>query len=202
MLPLKKRIGSSGFTLLELLISITLLGIFFTVFFSAFSSSIYDYFDLQTTTNDFSSLSVASQRIGNVIRGTTDFVSLNDNDVTLYAYFYPNDSNVSLIHYYINSQNNQVLADVTPMTANPPTGTPITAQKKTYIILNNYTNSSNVNLFTYLNDSGNVISTPVTNEHLVNGVTIKMAVPGSKTRQNGNQTIQITVSLRNRKTNL
>ena len=196
------RNRSEGFTLLELLVVMILLGIFFVVFFAAFSSSIYDYFDLQKTTDDFSSLAVASQRMSNVIRGTTDIVSLNNNDLSLYAYFYPNDATVSLIHYYLNSQNTALLVDVTPMTANPPSGTPIPAQMKTYTILSNYTYVNNVNLFTYLNDTGTALSLPIVNEHIVSGVTITMAVPGSSTRQNGNQTMQLTVNLRNRKTNL
>jgi prepilin-type N-terminal cleavage/methylation domain-containing protein len=193
---------SGGFTLVELLVSITLLGIFAATFSQAFDLSIFGFFDLQSNALEFSTLAESSERIADVIRGTTDFVSLGNNNVTLYAYFYPSDTYASLIHYYLNTQNNQLLADVTPMTANPPFGTPIASQMHTYTIINNYYDASGVNLFTYLDASGGVLTVPVSNEHLVTSVLINLAVPGSSTTANNNQSMQLTVFLRNRKTNL
>lgn len=194
--------SSSGFTLLEVLVVITLLGIFTSAFFAAYNSSIYSFFDVQHTGAEFSTLAASSQRIADVLRGTTDFVSLGNNDVSLYSYFYPSDTYVSLIHYYLNAQNNILYADVTPMTANPPTGTPITAQEKTYTIIDTYYKVSGVNLFTYLDASGTALGLPVSDEHLVKGVQIILTVPGSQNVANSSQTMELTVSLRNRKTNL
>ncbi len=172
------------------------------IFFTVFNTSITQYFNLQKTGSQFSDLAFSSQRVANVLRGTTDFIDIGNNDVTVYAYFYPNNTYVSKIRYYLNAQNNVLLADVTPMTANPPTGVPITGSKKTYTIIENYYKAPSVNLFTYLDASGNTLTLPVSDQHIIKGMQVVLAVPGTGASPNSNQTMTLNISLRNRKTNL
>jgi hypothetical protein len=91
------------------------------------------------------------------------------------------------------------MADLTPMTANPPQGTPIVAKKRTFSIIDNYYQASGVKLFTYLDATGNTLSTPIADLQTVKAIRVTVA---AKTSNNTNQTMNVQVSLRNRKTNL
>lgn len=191
-----------GFTLFEMVITIALIGAISAVFFSGFNTLVFQYFKNQKTATQFSDLAFASQRIANVLRGTTDFIAVGENDVTVYAYFYPNNEYVSQIRYYLNGTNTSLMADVTPMSANPPTGTPVTASKRTYTIIPNYFKASGVNLFSYLDASGNTLALPVSDQHIIKGINIVLAVPKVDATSTTGQTMTLNVSLRNRKTNL
>ena len=61
-------------------------------------------------------------RVATVLRGATDINSAASADITLYSYFYPTDTYVSLVHYYLQTSGKvtQLMADVTPLSANPP----------------------------------------------------------------------------------
>ncbi len=192
----------SGFTIVELTVSLTLAAIVSTIFFMGFNTSLNQYLYLQKAGTQFSELATSSQRVATVLRGTTDFIALGDNDVTVYAYFYPNNTYVSQIRYYLNAQNDALLADVTPMSANPPNGIPVTANKKTYTVISNYHKVPGINIFTYLDASGNALSLPVSDQHVVKGMKVVLAVPGSESSSDTGQTMTLSVSLRNRKTNL
>lgn len=192
--------GQEGFTLVELLVVISLVAIMFVSFSSFFTNYLILYTKYQTDASDFGELSAQSQRIADVLRGTTDIVSESANDLTVYAYFSPADTYVSLTHYYLNAAGTAVMVDVTPMTANPPIGTPIAAQAKTYEIISSYYQPPGGSLFNYYDASGTQLSLPIPDEHSIIEIQVNLAEPGSHTK-NG-QNLSITVSLRNRKTNL
>lgn len=172
------------------------------VAFSVFNTLINQYFGLQKDGSEFTNLASQSQRIANVLRGTTDIVSESDSDLTVYAYFSPNDTYVSQVHYYLNGGSTTLYADITPMTANPPIGSLITAQKTTHTIINDYHVLSGLKLFVYLDDSGTVMSLPIADEHSIKRIQINLAVPADHPTPGGNQQISLQVELRNRKTNL
>lgn len=197
-----KTAKQSGFTLIEIMVVITLIGIVATFSYTVFNSSISDYLTLQKNSLLFGDLSNGSQRIAMVTRGLTDITAANDNDMTLYGYFAPNDTYVSLIKYYLNPTKTTLFADVTPMTANPPTGTPITANKKTYVIIGNFFAKPGVNTFVYLDSVGQTLSTPIADLHTIKGLQINLGVPITSPTADGSRTISVQVSLRNRKTNL
>ena len=188
----------AGFTLVELLVVISVVAVLFVSFATFFTDYIILYTKYQQDATNFTELASQSQRISDVLRGLTDIVSANSNDLTVYAYFSPNDTYVSLTRYYVSG--NQVNVDITPMTANPPIGTPITANKKTYTIISNLYQPAGGSLFNYYDASGTQLSAPVSDEHSILQIQVNLAEPGSQTK-NG-QNLSVTVSLRNRKTNL
>jgi len=178
---------------------LTLTVIIALAFFQFFRSNLYLYLSLQSDASNFTDAAAQEQRISSVVRGLTDFISASDTDLQIYAYFFPSDAYVSQVHYYLNAGGTQLLADVAPMSANPPTGTPITAQKKTYTIVDNFKQSSGVKLFVYLDASNLVLPTPVSDTTAIKAVQINLAVAASG---GSNQAITTQVSLRNKKTNL
>ena len=197
----RTRINELGYTLVEMVVTLVLIGIVSTVFFTSFTTIVTQYLYLQKSGIQFSELAASSQRLANVLRGTTDFVATADNEVTVYAYFFPNNAYVSQIRYYLNAQSNQLLADVTPMSANPPIGTPVTANKVTYTVITNFYKDPSINLFTYLDASGNTLPLPVSDQHIIKGMRLVLASPGSGS-SNATQSMTLNISLRNRKTNL
>ena len=190
----------AGFTIVELLIVISLVAIIFISFGTFFTNYIILYSKYQTDAGNFTELSNQSTRIADVMRGLTDIVSESANSMTIYAYFSPVDSYTSLVKYYVSANGKAIMVDVTPMTANPPIGTPISAQTKTYTIISNFYQPSGGSLFTYYDASGTALTLPISDEHSIMEIQVNLAEPGSHT-QNG-QNLSVTVSLRNRKTNL
>ncbi len=190
----------SGFTLVELLVVIILSVLLFIVFGTFFTNNLTLYTHYQSDASNFTELASESQRVAQVLRGLTDIISESSNDLSVYAYFSPADTYVSIVHYYLSANGTALMADVTPMTANPPTGSPITASEKTYTIISNYYQPSGSNLFTYYDASGTALTLPLSDEHSVVEIGVNLAEPGSHTKTG--QQLNITVSLRNRKTNL
>jgi prepilin-type N-terminal cleavage/methylation domain-containing protein len=196
----KHRSSKAGFSLIELMVVIVLIGIMSTAMFTFFKSSLFNYLNLQKTASNFTDLAGQSHRIGNVIRGATDLIDVQNSSAEMYAYFYPTDAYVSKIKYYLNAGGTVLLADVTPMTANPPVGTPITASKRTYTIIPSFKQVAGVNLFEYLNSAGTNLTPPVSDLHTVKTIRINLSAQTAVT--SGSQSIKLEVNLRNRKTNL
>ena len=190
----------AGFTLVELLVVISLVAIIFVTFASFFTNYLILYSQYQKDCMAYSELSQQSQRVAQVGRGATDIVAADANEMTFYAYFSPVDSYVSQVRYYLNPSKTALLVDVIPMTANPPNGSLINGSKKTYTIISNFYQPSGGTLFNYYDSSATAINLPITDQHTIQSVQVNIAAPGSHTK-NG-QNLSVTVSLRNRKTNL
>jgi prepilin-type N-terminal cleavage/methylation domain-containing protein len=197
----RKTTSQHGFTIVELLASMTLMAIIALIFLVFFKSVLFDYLNLQEDATSLTQLSSQEMRVATVLRGLTQITSAGNSSLTLYSYFYPSDTYESLVNYYLQTTNGttELLANVTPMTANPPIGTPITAQEQTYTIISNYYQAAGSNLFTYFDGSSNTLTPPISDLETIKSVQISMATPLSN---HGEQTLQVRVSLRNMKTNL
>lgn len=184
------------------MVTFSLVTVLSVVFYTGFNTSFREYLYLQKTGTQFAEMATSAQRLANVLRGSTDIITVDNNDLTVYAYFYPSDQYVSQVRYYLNSTNTVLYADVTPMSTNPPAGTPVTANKKTYTIISNYYKATGTDLFTFLDSSGATLTLPVSDQHIIKGIKVNLVVPGADGAGTTNKTITLTVGLRNRKTNL
>ena len=193
--------NSRGFTLVEMVVAMALISILSLTFLIVFKSTLLNYLGLQKQASSFGQLSTQADRVANVLRGAISVESAGDNDLTLYAYFYPSDQFVSLVRYYVGTANGQkqLYADLTPMTANPPLGTLDTTKKRTFVVIPNFYQPTGAKLFTYLNTGGAVLSTPVTDVSVVKTVQISLS---TKLEDGKAQTMNLQVLLRNRKNNL
>jgi prepilin-type N-terminal cleavage/methylation domain-containing protein len=200
MLHHKLHNSQKGFSLVELLVVISLVGILFASFGVFFSGYLKLYSSYQSDASNFSEIAQQSQRISKVLRGIVDITSVGSNDLTAYAYFSPGDTYTSEVRYYLTPDNKQLLVDVTPMTSNPPIGTPITGSKRTYTIINNYFKKPGVNLFDYYDITGTLLTIPIGNQHVISTINVNLYEPVSHS-PNGIQ-MSSSVSLRNRKVNL
>lgn len=185
-----------------MVITISLSALVATLIYTFFTTTFSQYLGLQGDGMVFSSLSLQSQRIAMVTRGLTDITQASDSEVTVYAYFSPRDSTVSLVRYYKSADGKKLLADITPMTANPPTGTPVTANKKTYTIIDQFYTVSGLKTFRYFDSGGGELTPPISDLHVVQQIQINLAAPTKAPSSNGYDQITVQVSLRNRKINL
>lgn len=197
----KPKQPQDGFTLLELLVTTVLVVLASLTFIVLFRSTIFNFMTLQTDGSASVALTTQSNRIGMVVRGATDITAASASDLQMYAYFYPSDTYVSLLHYYLRTQNGvtQLVADLTPMNANPPIGTPIIGSKRTFVVIDNYHQLAGKDLFTYLSANGTALPHPISEPQAIKGVQITLA---AKTANNSYQIQTVQVTLRNRKTNL
>lgn len=198
-----KRLSTnqSGYTLTELFVVIIVIGIVVIGFYTIFNNTFSQYYYLQRSGMQFADLSSSSQRVANVLRGSTDILAANDQGVIVYAYFYPNNQHVSHIRYYVDPNDKAIKADVTPMTNNPPAGQQVADKRRTYTILKSYRQNGSERLFTYLDSSGASLATPIQDLHTIKGIRINLSTPETETSSD-NVTTTLSVSLRNRKTNL
>lgn len=198
-----RKTNSSGFTIVELTVVIVLVGLITTGMYSFFNTSFSQYLGLQQESTTYGELARQSQRVSSVVRTSTDIITANQNDFEAYAYFWPNDSYVSKIKYYLTEGNTKLVADVTPMSANPPQGTPLEASKRTYTIIENYAYSPGSSIFVYLDSAGAPLTMPITDLYTIKGIQTNLAVPNrTVTPSSANNAISVTVTLRNRKSNL
>ena len=197
-----RKLSSAGFTIVELSMVMILIAIISTATYTFINTSTSQYLALQQDGIVFGDLAFQSQRIAQVVRGLTDISQASADEITMYAYFYPKDTYASLIRYYTDSTKTTLYADVTTMTANPPIGTPIASTKKTYTIISPFYAPTGISTFTYLDSFGATLAMPITDLHTIKEIKITLAVPVKAPVVNGNDSISLLVSLRNRKTNL
>ena len=197
-----RKSNQSGFTILELLMVMILAGILGTNMYLFINSSTNQYLSLHADSAGFADLAIQSQRVANVLRGITDITQASADGITMYAYFVPNDTYVSQIRYYKNTDGTQLFADVIPMTANPPIGTLISTNKRTFTVIPNLKPVAGVRNFVYLDSVGGVLPMPITDLRTIKGIKVNLSVPVDGPTKGGNSTISLSVALRNRKTNL
>jgi prepilin-type N-terminal cleavage/methylation domain-containing protein len=194
------RSDEQGLTLIELMVTIVLIGIVSTIFYTVFNTNIKNYLRLQKDASSFTQLGTQSARVSNVVRGTTDILNASDNQLTIYAYFYPADTYVSLLRYYVatSAGQTQLMADLTPMSSNPPIGTPLVAQKRSFVVIDNLYIPIGTSLFEYKGANDIALNQPIVDQKAIKAIQVNLATQAPE----GTQKMSIKVSLRNRKTNL
>lgn len=191
----------SGMTMVELIMVMALIGLISVTFYTLFVTSFFGYLNLQKQASSFTQISRQSSRVAAVARGLMSVSIAKDDELEMYAYFYPSDTYVSKVRYYVAPVNgvNQLKVDLTAMTANPPIGVPIAGSLKTQTVIENFYQPNATALFTYLNAASTVLPTPVTDMTAIKSIIIRMS---ARVDTQASQTITTQVMLRNRKTNL
>lgn len=191
-----------GFSLVELLIAMIIVGVVSTTLYTFFLTSFNQYFALQQEGMVSSELAQQSQRMAMVLRGVTDINAVTQNDFRGRAYFSPSDAYPSEIYYYKSADGSKLMADVTPMDDNPPVGILLTAQKRTYTVIDDFYTQPGVDLFEYLDSAGAKFTLPISDLNTIKGIRVNLASAVKAPTANGNDAMTVQVSLRNRKTNL
>jgi prepilin-type N-terminal cleavage/methylation domain-containing protein len=192
----------SGFTVTELLIVMMISSFLLITLYLFTSSSVNSFMQLQADGLAHSKLADGSFRVIRVIRGMNYIESANTDTITAYSYFAPNDQYTSKIRYYLNGTQDKLLAEVTPMTADYPTGTLITAQTKTVTIIDKFYKVAGVPTFVYYDANYDELASPVTDLQSIKNISVQLQVKKYDSNANDYVSSKVTVSLRNRKSNL
>ncbi|HEY6736534.1 MAG TPA: hypothetical protein VI322_02345 [Candidatus Saccharimonadia bacterium] len=187
-----------GYSLVELLVVITLTIMIAVplVVFSYKGMTSYEF--LQAQSNTSTELSTLSARIAKVVRGTTGVVSAQNNTLTLYGYFSPQDSVVKKIRYFIVGNNLEI--GVTPPTGSAPNYTYNAADEVVTISRVDLSMGTNP-MFTYFDDSGNQLPNGF-NVSQIKAIGIYVAANPRTKQLSVPVAVSTRVTLRNFKTNL
>lgn len=195
MLPLRNH--HSGYTLVELVITMAIIAITVTALVNLTVQSSRGYKYLQTQSNASVDLSNTLDRVAKVTRGATDVTEAQANRLTIFAYFSPQDTVVKKITYFVDGTD--LKATVIPPSGTAPNYTYNPAQGTTKTIAKNLTNGGIV--FTYYNETGAQLSGSFTTSQ-IKQIGIAMIINPNPKVLRKPMSSQTTVTLRNKKTNL
>lgn len=194
MLPLLKE---RGYSLLELIITMAIIGIVVTALVGIVVNSSRGYRYLQVQSNASVDLSNTLNRVTKVIRGSTDVVEAQSDRLTIFAYFSPQDTVVKRITYFVDGTS--LKATVIPPTGAGPNYTYNPFDGKTYTLASDLTNGGVV--FTYFNETGAQLSGSFTPSQ-IKQISLNMTINPNPKVLRKPLSSQTTVTLRNKKTNL
>lgn len=195
----RRSIRSSGFTLVELMVSISLIGTLLAVFSIFFINNYQSYLNLQQNTLRANDLSNGLQRIARVLRGLNAITEAKDNILSGFAYFTPRDTTLSKVRYFYDTSSRTVKVGVTPASGTAPNYTYIQSSEVITTIIDNVNVTAPI--FTYLDLTG--VESSFTTDTLKDIQTIKITLTSDKAGIYARDyQLQTAVSLRNRKTNL
>ena len=186
----------------ELIVVMSIMSILLVTVYIFTSSSISSFMRLQAEGLARSTLAEGSFRITKVVRGINYIEAANADTLTAYSYFAPDDQYTSKIRYYLNPSQTKLLADVTPMTADYPVGALITAQTKTITVVNNFYKISGQPTFKYYDANYTELVGPVSDLPSIKNITVRLFVKKYESNATDYVSTEVTVSLRNRKSNL
>jgi prepilin-type N-terminal cleavage/methylation domain-containing protein len=196
------RNDKRGLTLTELIVVMMVMsGLLITVYVFT-SSTISSFMQLQAESLARSKLAEGSYRVTKVIRSINYIETANSDTITAYSYFAPNDQYTSKIRYYLNGSQDKLLAEVTPMTADYPIGTLLSGQTKNVTIIDNFVKLATEPTFKYYDSNLTELPSPVSDVSSIKNISVNLFVKRFKEVPTKYVSTEVTVNLRNRKTNL
>lgn len=189
----------SGFTIAELMVSISLIGTILVIFSIFFTSNYQGYLNLQLNTMRLADTSNGLQRTARVLRGINIITDAQPNTLTGFVYFTPRDETLSKVRYFYDSTQRKLMVGVIPATGVAPNYTYNPSDEQLTTVAEHINDTRPI--FSYLNASGDPAEFSETNYKDIYGIGITLT---SDTKDNSADTnaLKTTVSLRNRKINL
>lgn len=196
------RKNQKGFTVTELVIVMMLVSFLLITVYVFTSSAINSFMQLQAEGLARSKLAEGSFRITKVVRGINYIENASDDSLTAYTYFAPDDQYTSKVRYYLNIDKTALLADVTPMTADYPIGSLLTSQIKTVKVIDNFYKITGQPTFKYYDANFDQLASPVSDLQSIKNISVQLFVKKYESSANDYVSTEVTVNLRNRKSNL
>ncbi len=195
------RLDSKGFTLFELIVVMMVSSFLLISLFGFTSRSINSFMKMQAEGLARSKLADGVFRVSQVLRSSNFVEEANADSFTAYAYFAPQDLYTSKIRYYLSPSQDQLLADVTPMTADYPVGTLLTGQQRTVVVIDKFYKRTSYPTFQYFTSTNTELSAPVSNMDSIDNITVNLYTKVYQATDEYKSST-LTVNMRNRKSNL
>lgn len=145
----------SGFTLIELMLVVALLGIMGAIVMNVFISNSKNQLELDVRNSTQASLTLASSTISKHLRGAIAVTEAQSNSLTFLSYAKTSDAHPTQYKYYL--ENSAFVYTATPAANTGPVYTFNQSDaKKTYLI-NKVANTADDPLFTYYNDANQLL---------------------------------------------
>ncbi len=199
---LRLKDNESGLTIIELIYVMAASSILIITLYVFTSNIVNDFMKMQAKGLAQSKLTDGSFRLIQVLRGVNYIESASDDGITAYAYFAPQDAYTSKISYYLSADQRQLIAEVTPMTADYPIGTLITANTKTVVIIDGFYKIPGSPTFKYYTSTFSEISAPVSDLQSIKNISVNLYARHYESNDQLYSSSSVTTNLRNRKTNL
>ncbi|HUC20240.1 MAG TPA: hypothetical protein VMR98_01965, partial [Candidatus Polarisedimenticolaceae bacterium] len=137
-------------------------------------------------------------RVSRVVRGTTDVLDAQNNSLTVYAYFSPNDAVVKKVRYFVSGTTLKV--GVTPPSGTAPNYT-YDAANETLISLADNLAMGSTPVFTYYDSAGTALPGGFSLAQ-IRQIGVNVIMNPNSNRLKVPVSDQTIVTLRNKKTNL
>ena len=105
---------SDGFTLVELVVSMSLIGTMLVIFSIFFTSNYQGYLNLQLGTMRLTEVSNGLQRTARVLRGINIITDAQPKTISGFAYFTPRDQTLSKVRYFYDESQRKLRVGVIP----------------------------------------------------------------------------------------
>lgn len=143
---------SRGFTLVELLTVMVILGLISGLIYGFYNGVIGNFLRLQTVSFLVAEETRTIARMSKVLRGTTKIEDASTNTVTVLTYFSPTDTKLSKVTYLYNPTAKQLTVSRILASGVAPNYTYKEADRKTIVLLRDLELKSH--LFSYEDSSG------------------------------------------------
>lgn len=189
----------SGFTVLELIIVIFIVGVLGAIVAATLTKSLQDNARVEQETIVQRDLSLALDRVGKVIRSTTQLLAASQTNLKIRGYARAADLAPSEIEYYLD--NGAWKLSVIAASGTPPNYTYLPGNKVVSLLAGKLTNDLNDPLFRFYDQKGLLLSFPVI-QAAVTVIEIRPKGTDSKSSLTKPVELSTKVHLRNFKTNL
>lgn len=147
--------GQSGYTILELLVVISIITIIVGPLALFFTRGLLSYSQLDMQTNAATELGILSGKITSVIRNATSVDTAQDNTFIFYSYAKPTDTVVSEYRYFVSG--NTLSMGITPASGTAPNYTYLSANEVVKVVRTDLAMNSQP-MFTYFDTNGAQLS--------------------------------------------
>lgn len=183
---------------MELIIVLGLISIISITTVLFFNDTLRNLWRMQSRAIVINQQVLVMQRMSQVIRSGTRIDDASPMSLTIYAYFSPQDAQLSKVTYRYESTTKRLLADKIPASGSPPSYTYNPAHKKTIVLLDRHNQIGDIFSYYDANGSSGNFSGDATKD-------IKSVQFHIKDNYNGKSAeaieVETKVILRNRKVN-
>jgi flagellar hook assembly protein FlgD len=183
-----------------LLVVITLVSVIVVAIIPFFTRSFRSYLSLQANALHKSELLTAHDRVGRILRGSTEITDAQTDEITTFVYFTPQDNLESKVRIYTDADG-RLLADLIRPSGTPPNITYDPDDTEQVTLANNISNASSI--ITYYDEDGDEVADPNTDLAAVRQLRFELEAPKPYPPNGSESTLTVNrVTLRNYKRNL
>lgn len=190
----------TGFSIIELLVVITITSAILITIIPFFTRSFRSYLTLQANALHKADLLEAHDRVGRILRGSTEITDAQGDEITTFVFFTPQDNLESKVRVYTDAEG-RLLADLIRPNGTPPNVTYPEEDTEQVTLATNIANATSI--ISYYDENGDEVENPNIDLAAVRQLEFKLVAPRPYPPNGSESTETINrITLRNYKRNL